>query len=191
MAIDLGNQIATFFTQVVDDITNNLYQKGISASGGTAQSIAQDPLEFEKTKDGYVVKLYMPDYYAYLDEGVKGTGRWTNPKIQAGPNKGKQKTIKQNTGRWSFKDKPPPIASMRAYMKSRAIVGDTVRGQRGTSNSQKQLNAIAGAMAKSIQQQGIKQTNFYSDVVNDELFKEFEQLILDELGVQILVQFEV
>lgn len=175
MAIDLGNKIATFFTQVVDDITNNLYQKGISASGGTAQSIAQDPLEFEKTKDGYVVKLYMPDYYAFLDEGVKGT----------------KTSIRQNTGRFSFTDKTPPIQAMREYMKSRAIVGKTVRGQRHTKNSQKQLDSIAYAMATSIKQKGLKQTNFYSDVVNDELFKEFEQLILDELGVQILVQFEV
>lgn len=177
---DIEDRIDPFWNKVIKDIKDNLVKLGYG-SGMTAQNIEAPRITVGD--NSYKVELIMPDYYAFLDEGVRGKGGWVNPMTSTG----KTKTMRRNTGKFSFKDKMPPASSMRQYMINKGIVGNTKRGSRGTESAQKQLDNIAWAMARSIYQQGLEQTDFYSDVVNESLVQDFTTLVLDELGEDVLV----
>ena len=172
MKYDLGNVIAPFWQDVIDRIKDNLVQRGHNASGNTLQSI--EAPKFKVGDNTYNIQLVMPDHYAYLDQGVRGI-----------------KNKRRNTGMFQYRNKMPPIAAIRKFMINRGIVGKTVRGERHTKNSQKQLDGIAFAIARSIYEKGLEQTDFYSDVVNDQLINEFADVLLDELGREIIINIEI
>jgi hypothetical protein len=182
MKYDIGKElIAPFWQDVVDRIKDNLVKKGRNSSGMTYQEIENPHITVGDK--GYNIKLLMPDYYAYLDEGVRGTGKFgKNPTIRL---------MRRNTGRFFFKQKQPPISAMREFMRNRGIVGKTRKGSRGTKNSQKQLDSIAFAIAHSIWQTGTQQTDFYSDVVNQKLIDDFAQDVIEELGQEIIINIEL
>ena len=163
--------IDPFWQKVIDDIKDSLIASGHNASGNTLQAIEAPRITIGK--NSYKVELIMPDYYAFLDEGVRGV-----------------KGTRKSTGKFSFKDKMPPIASIRSFMANRGIVGTTRRGQRGSMNSQKQLDSVAFAIAKSIFNKGMEQTNFYSNVVNQKLLDNYADLILEQLGKKVIVTFD-
>ena len=185
MKYDLNKSvIAPFWQKVIDDIKENLILKKKSNSGNTLQAIEAPRIQVGDNT--YNIELYMPDYYAYLDEGVRGI-----------------KNKRRNTGRFFYKNKMPPLVAIRQFMKNSAINGDTKRGKRGlggaagpfmdkeTMNNQEKLNKIAWAIARSIYNNGLEQTDFYSDVVNDKLFNNFADQILEELGKDIIVNFKI
>lgn len=185
--------ISPFWNNVIADIKDSLMKSYPDFSSGATAGLIEAPV-ITVGENSYNVKLIMPDYYLFMDEGVRGQGGWVNPMTSTG----KVKSMKRNTGRFFFKDKGkgaggrgqkgiPNIGSMRTFMINRGIVGKTAKGSRGTKNAQKQLDSIAAAIALSIWQQGLEQTDFYSNVVNDKLIEDYADMIAEELGQKILV----
>jgi len=165
------NLIAPFWQDVIDRLRDNLIENYPGSSLRT-YGLIEDP-KFTVGDKSYKIELIMPDYYAYMDEGVKGV-----------------KNKRRNTGKFQFRDKMPPITSIRNFMRNRGIVGKTVRGKRGTKSSQNQLNGIAFAIARSIYNKGLEQSDFYSDVVNDQLINNFAEQLLEELGQEVIISIK-
>ena len=171
--------IDPFWQKVIDDIKDSLIASGHNASGNTLQAIEAPRITVGK--NSYKVELIMPDYYSFLDEGVRGTGKF-------GKN-AKNPFMRINTGKFSFKDKGkgrggkgqrglPPIASIRSHMANRGI-----QARDGLDNT-------AWAISYSIWQKGLEQTNFYSNVVNQKLLDNYADLILEQLGKKVIVTFD-
>ena len=110
----------------------------------------------------------MFDYYEFMDEGVSG----------AKNNKG--------ISRFAYKDKMPPIKAIRTFMFNRTIVTANLDKLKRGNRAQKQQNvedaqnSIAFAISYKIWRDGLKPTNFYSNVVNDALIDKFAQQILNK-----------
>lgn len=153
--------ITKFWQQKIDDIKESLKKSGKWGSGQTGADVS---MTFSASNKSYNIKVIMPDYYQYLDEGVKGT------------NGGRR-----NTGRFAYKDKQPPISAIRNFMLTRGIVSANYRQIRKIKNKalkkksiEKELNSVAFAIAKSIKQKGLEQTDFYSDNINAKTLNQFE-----------------
>lgn len=166
---DLYDTLDDFWKQVVNDLIQSLKDVDRYASGNTAQSIGEEntrPVEI--VSNGFKITLGMFPYYAFMDEGVSG----------AKNNKG--------ISRFAYKDKMPPIKAMRQFMINRGIVSanfqDLKRGNRAQrkQNIEQALNGVAFAISRKIYENGLKPTNFYSNVVNDALIDKFAQQILNK-----------
>ena len=185
------NLIAPFWQDVIDRLRDNLIERYPGSSLKT-YGLIEEP-KFTVGDRSYKIELIMPDYYAYMDEGVRGTGKFgKNPTVRM---------MRRNTGRFSFKDKGkgkggrgqkgiPPIEGIRNFMRNRGIVGRTVKGKRGTKSSTNQLDSIAYSIAHSIWQTGLQQSDFYSDVVNDQLINNFADQLLEELGQEVIINIK-
>jgi len=161
----------SYWQTIVDDLVQSLYDVGRVASGATAQSIGAlntDPVKLS-TK-GFNITIAMPDYYEFLDEGVSG----------AKYNKG--------ISRFKYTDKMPPIKAIRRFMLNRGINAakrsNTTSGKRRDAEAIR--NGIAFAIARSIYEKGLKKTNFYSNVINDDKLQQFEARLLDEFSDSII-----
>lgn len=170
---ELKDHIQKYWQTVIDELVQSLQEVGRFASGVTAQSIGSmnvTPVKF-RYDTSINVTIWMPDYYAYIDEGVSGA--------------------KENTdiSRFKFGAKMPPISAIRQFMINRGIVSDDYRDIRSQpKNSQRKqaidqsLNRLAFVIARAIWRRGLKPTHFYTKVVNDKKLLKFEQLLLTEYG---------
>lgn len=172
MEFDLSSRIAPFWQDVIEQIKDNLISSGKNSSGNTLQSIEAPRIVVGENT--YNIKLVMPSYYAFLDEGVKGV-----------------KGLRRSSGKFGFTNKMPPITAMREFMRNRGIVGTTKRGQRRTQSANQKLNSIAFAIARSIYNKGIEQTDFYSNVVNNDLIDDFADKILNEIGRVVIIKLDL
>jgi hypothetical protein len=92
----------------------------------------------------YQFELKMNDYWEFVDKGVQGVG---------GVKKDGSSWLRKNsTSPFSYRDKKPPISELTAW-----------------SNAQ---GANPFAVQNSIFHRGTKATNFYTDVVDDNLTKD-------------------
>tara|TARA_R110000803_G_scaffold82131_1_gene148195 strand:- start:481 stop:1056 length:576 start_codon:yes stop_codon:yes gene_type:complete len=162
---DAQKYITSFWQQKIDDIKDSLKASGKWGSGVTGQSVS---MNFSASGKAYKIQLLMPDYYQFLDEGVKGT-----------------ENKRSNTGRFAYKSKQPPVDVIRSFMLTRGIVGKNYRKIKNIRNKalkkrsiEKELNSVAFAIARSIKQKGLERTDFYSDNVNASTLKEFEAGVL-------------
>jgi len=172
---EIYDNINGFWQKVIDDLVQSLKDVGRYASGVTAQSIGafnMQPVTMQS--EGFEITIAMPSYYIFMDEGVSG----------AVNNKG--------ISRFKYTNKRPPISAIRAFMINRSIVGDDFRaarkstGKNRQSNIDKALNKVAYAIAYKIWRDGLKPTNFFSDVVNDKLLTKFENEIVSEYSQLII-----
>ncbi len=167
----LYNSLTDYWQTIVDDLVQSLIDVGRYASGNTAQSIgAMNPIPITLTSTGFKVQISMPDYYQYIDEGVSGA--------------------KNNTGisRFKYTDKMPPISAIRKFMRNRAIDpakrSNTKSGKRRDDEDIR--NSIAFVIARSIYENGLKKTNFYTNVINDQKILDFEKRLLDQYTAYII-----
>jgi len=160
-----------YWQKIVDDLVKSLYDVGRVASGATAQSIADgntNPITI--TSNGFRIQIAMPDYYQYIDEGVSGA--------------------KNNTGisRFKYTSKMPPISAIRKFMLNRGI--DPAKESNTTSGKRRDdeaiRNGLAYVIARSIFENGVKPTNFYSNVINDKKLLDFESKLLDQYRKYII-----
>ena len=160
-----------YWQKIVDDLVKSLYDAGRVASGATAQSIADgntNPITI--TSNGFRIQIAMPDYYQYIDEGVSGA--------------------KNNTGisRFKYTSKMPPISAIRKFMLNRGI--DPAKESNTTSGKRRDdeaiRNGLAYVIARSIFENGVKPTNFYSNVINDKKLLDFESKLLDQYRKYII-----
>jgi len=77
MQKELYSKLDKYWQGIVDDLIKSLKEKDRYVSGVTAALIGgkgkNEPVDIFTVKTGTIeVQLYMPEYYAFLDEGVSG-----------------------------------------------------------------------------------------------------------------------
>jgi hypothetical protein len=171
---ELYDSLTDYWQKIVDDLVKSLYDVGRVASGATAQSIgALNPMPITLTSTGFKVQISMPKYYQFIDEGVSGTKNNTN------------------ISRFKYKTKLPNISAIRKFMVNRGINDfSDIKSKRGykpkNTTSGKRRDAeeirksIAYVIARSIFENGVEPTNFYSNVINDQELIEFERQLFVE-----------
>lgn len=173
---ELYNEVNGFWQQVIDDLVQSLKDVGRYASGNTAQSIGSfNTTPVTLISNGFEITIAMPDYAKYIDEGVSGA------------------VNNKNISQYKYTNKKPPIKAIRQFMLNRGIVGQNYRnirsqpkGEGRTRKINDELNSVAFAIAYSIWRDGLKKTNFYSDVVNDNLLSNFAEQLTNEYGRLII-----
>ena len=180
--------LETFFQTAIDKIVDNLStmkdSKGHNrfGSGVTAQEVGQpDNQQITEYASKWVVQIYMPYYYEFIDEGVSG---WANEK--------------KNTGRFKFKKngRPIPREAILSFMRNRGIVYDGFqddkkkRGVKSKQSIKDKLNQLAYIIGRSIKRKGTEGVPFYSSVMTDDFFKSFETNFLDVYGDKVLNDIE-
>lgn len=177
---DLGNIIIT-------DLQKNIDQKDIIASANLRQSINFDVKIFETTIQ---LKLSLADYYKFIDKGVKGS----------------KNSSKAPNSPYSYKNKMPPRDAILEYIKTKPLqikssINLTKLNKKGvqvkrratteekkTIEEERDLAAIL--IQKSIFNKGLKATNFYSDVVNEELFDKFRKELSEAFKQDIIISLK-
>lgn len=185
----LFNSLLKYWQTIINGMRDELEIAYPMSSGATASQIGtlnDKPITI--TSQGFQVTISMPDYYEFLDEGVKGA-KSTYSKSSGSP--------------FAYTDKMPPIDAMLKFMKNRGIsklrprakVKSAKKSGRLKRDSQRKntraarsadlesrLRSIAFAIAKSIFNKGLEATNFYSNVINDPQLRKFEARLLDEFS---------
>ena len=180
--------LETFFQTAIDKIVDNLStmkdSKGHNrfSSGVTAQEVGQpDNQQITEYTNKWVVQIYMPYYYEFIDEGVSG---WANEK--------------KNTGRFKFKKngRPIPREVILSFMRNRGIVYDGFqddkkkKGVKSKQSIKDKLNQLAYIIGRSIKRKGTEGVPFYSSVMTEDFFKSFETNFLDVYGDKVLNDIE-
>lgn len=180
--------LETFFQTAIDKIVDNLStmkdSKGHNrfGSGLTAQEVGQpDNQQIKEFTNKWVVQIYMPYYYEFVDEGVSG---WQNQK--------------KNTGRFKFKKngRPIPREAILSFMRNRGIVYDGFqddkkkKGVKSKQSIKDKLNQLAYIIGRSIKRKGTEGVPFYSSVMTEDFFKSFETNFLDVYGDKVLNDIE-
>ena len=180
--------LETFFQTAIDKIVDNLStmhdSKGHNrfGSGVTAQEVGQpDNQQITEYASKWVVQIYMPYYYEFVDEGVSG---WQNQK--------------KNTGRFKYKKngRPIPREVILSFMRNRGIVYDGFqsdkkkKGVKSKQTIKDKLNQLAYIIGRSIKRKGTEGVPFYSSVMTDDFFKSFETNFLDVYGDKVLNDIE-
>jgi len=175
-----------FWADTIKQLTDNLLRndrlgRNRFASGVTSQSIGlwnEEPITI-LAKDNYRVQIFMPSYYAYIDEGVQGAANFADNR-------------RQTTGRFAFRNLMPPWrginSPIRKFMLNRGIIPDNFRKAK---DKEKALDSLAFVIARGIYRRGIERTDFYSDVVNDALIARLEQGLLNAAAEQIFEIIEI
>lgn len=180
--------LETFFQTAIDKIVDNLStmkdSKGHNrfSSGVTAQEVGQpDNQQIKEYASKWVVQIYMPYYYEFIDEGVSG---WANEK--------------KNTGKFKFKKngRPIPREVILSFMRNRGIVYDGFqsdkkkKGVKSKQSIKDKLNQLAYIIGRSIKRKGTEGVPFYSSVMTEDFFKSFETNFLDVYGDKVLNDIE-
>jgi hypothetical protein len=191
MQKELYSKLDKYWQGIVDDLIKSLKEKDRYVSGVTAALIGgkgkNEPVDIFTVKTGTIeVQLYMPEYYAFLDEGVSGA------------------VNNKNRSQFSYKDKGkgaggrgqkgiPNVMAIRRFMRNRSIVPTNVRKAKNSkTKASKRQSAedarmnLAFAISYNIWKNGTKKTNFYSDVVNDQRIADFGTNLIEYYGDYII-----
>lgn len=186
-ASSVSDVFLKYKASIIDELTKNLHESGKDQPGKLIQSV-----DVKIGVDGSSVsfKLFMEDYWKYVDEGVQGT--------KAG---GITSQYKFKTG-----GKRIPLDSIKKFIAARGIAPtqNIKKGQQLSKlrnkklkkvikkeNKQVALNSAAFAIGTAIKQNGIKPTYFFSDVINDELHfaikKDLEKVLKKEIELSFTI----
>lgn len=186
-ASSVSDVFLKYKASIIDELTKNLHESGKDQPGKLIQSV-----DVKIGVDGSSVsfKLFMEDYWKYVDEGVQGT---------------KGGGI---TSQYKFKPggKRIPLDSIKKFIAARGIAPtqNIKKGQQLSKlrnkklkkvikkeNKQVALNSAAFAIGTAIKQNGIKPTYFFSDVINDELHfaikKDLEKVLKKEIELSFTI----
>lgn len=149
------NKILIEFGQkIVKELSQNLNTYGYKGGKLDASGQLRSSIRFT-TKilgDEFVFQLSMADYYQWVDEGRK-PGKWPGEYPSVNP---------ANILKW-----------MQTKHSLRSKIGSTSKANRAgikglASVNIKQAQSLAYLIGRKIKREGIKPTNFFSDVYNDE-----------------------
>jgi len=177
----IENFLQEWAQSVTDMIRENLESKGEYYRRSTlAQEIIALPVE--STNDGYRLVITMPDYGQFIDKGVRG-----NKTSFAAPQ-----------SEYEFRNKMPPVDSIVLWIKKRGDINvalSTKKKEKLKSLKTRQIKKafkqrsfdyqvrqVAFAIAKGVQQKGIRATHFYSEIVNDDLLNELSASLGSKYG---------
>lgn len=187
--------VKDFAQGLVDDLTENLGKADAIATGNLAQSIGFKPLQIYK--NGIIFELVMDSYYKYVDEGVKG----------------RDSSTKAPFSQYQFKEKRPPYKPIKNWLISKGYkpkeefisksqqerLDELAKITRRKSVLKKKLKkqtmdeimtSFAIATAYNIQKNGLRATNFYSSVVNQERFDKFAKDLSEAFKKDIIISLK-
>ena len=193
----VGELVFDFASDILKDLQSNLRDRGINATDNLSQSITFEPLHILKT--GIVFELMLDSYYKYVDKGVKGA----------------DDSAKAPNSPYQYKDKIPPVSKLQQWIKDKPLmiktsVDLTKRDSKGNPLINKktgkimkkrpstveketiegEIEKVAFLMAEGIRRKGLKATNFYSDVVNEERFNKFRKDIAEAFKQDVIISIK-
>ena len=193
----VGELVFNFASDILKDLQSNLRDRGINASDNLSQSITFEPLHILKT--GIVFELMLDSYYKYVDKGVKGANS-----SELAPN-----------SPFKYSNKIPPVSKLRQWIRDKPLVIKTSvdlikRDSKGNpiinkktgkimkkrpstvekETIESEIEKVAFLMAEGIRRKGLKATNFYSDVVNEERFNKFAKELSEAFKQDIIISLK-
>ena len=186
-----------FASNILKDLQDNLVKSNAMATGNLYQSITWEPLQILKT--GIVFELMLDSYYKYVDKGVKG----------------KDSSSKAPGSPYQYNDKIPPVSKLRQWIRDKPLMIKTSvdlikRDSKGNplinkktgkimkkrpstvekETIESEIEKVAFLMAEGIRRKGLKATNFYSDVVNEERFNKFAKELSEAFKQDIIISLK-
>jgi hypothetical protein len=145
-----GDTLADFLQRFGNDLTEDL-KNSVTREIGAGTNLAES-IRFSVVGDsgGYRFRVFVPEYGTFLDEGVQGRGG-TKADGTGWINKG-------GNSRFSFNQKKPPMND-----------GNGIQGL-GTWSTSRGLNPWA--VQNAVFHQGIRRTDWYSNVVDENLIND-------------------
>lgn len=170
------NTILTEFgNKIVKELSSNLNTYGhnggkIDSSGELRSSIR---FTTKILGDEYSFQLSMKDYYEWVDEGRKA-GKWAGAYPSVNPNN----ILKWMQTKSSLQSKigTPSAKIGRASKKSSAVINIT------------KAKSLAFLISRKIKEKGIKPTNFFSDVYNDDALLDLRNKLSAQLQKDIRIE---
>jgi uncharacterized iron-regulated protein len=175
--------LGLYAMEFISKAQKNLKQANKISTGGLSES-----MRFESTEmpGGLSLKIFVNDYYKFIDEGVQGAG----PKS------------KNRTSPYKYRDKMPPIIEIMKWMRTNVNAAAIDDQRTKLSKLQKKrkrlketvkradsIRKIAFMFAKSIQMKGFKKTGFWSRAF-DESFKDFGPKMAEAMGADIRIDLK-
>jgi len=193
----VGELVFDFANDILKDLQSNLRDRGINATDNLSQSITFEPLHILKT--GIVFELMIDSYYKYVDQGVKGAD--SSAKAPNSPFKYSNKLPPVSKLKQWIRDKPLMIKTsvdlIKRDSKGNPIInkktGKIIKKRPSTVEKQTiegEIEKAAFLMAEGIRRKGLKATNFYSDVVNEERFDKFRKEIAEAFKQDIIISLK-
>jgi len=204
----VGELVFDFANGLLKDLQENLVNSDSMATGNLYQSISFEPLHITKT--GIMFELIMDSYYKYVDKGVKG--RDDSSKAPNSPYQFKDKRppsgpIKEWLTTKGYKPNFEHTRDEEGKITKRSLVSGLQQKRLSELSAIKRkksklrtklkkqtmdeiMTSFAIATALNIQKNGIKATNFYSDVVNEERFDKFRKKIAEAFKQDIIISIK-
>ena len=172
--------LGLYAMEFIGKAQKNLKQANKISTGGLSES-----MRFESTEmpGGLSLKIFVNDYYKFIDEGVQGAG----PKS------------KNRTSPYKYRDMMPPIIEIMKWMRTNVNAARIDDQRTKLSKLQKKrkrlketvkradsIRKVAFMFAKSIQMKGFKKTGFWSRAF-DESFKDFGPKMAEAMGADIRI----
>jgi hypothetical protein len=178
--IDLNDVTLSFFERYsaiyVKAIAESINNKGVVASGKMLKGV--DP---EVSKDGNTLRIYMANYYDFVNKGVKGVDK-SSKNAPNSPYKYKTYGMSE-AGRKSIKQY---IQSGKAKIKV-ATRKNTVNAVGQEKKKVSLLDLKTDALVYLIKKWGIKTTNFFDDAT-DQVQKEMIEDLGEVMARTIVIQ---
>lgn len=166
---------------VVDAMVLNLTQLNKKASSDLIQSIAFDV----KDHGDYIqLKLLAAPHYKFVNDGRRGVKmKWTdNPDLMIGKRKPTAKL--------------PPFEAISNWIRFKGVtslsksgLGFKTRQTSRVSDKVKKMQLVE-LIRRKIKRDGIEPTYFYTQVVNKQTINDLSQILLNQTGKQLVVNFK-
>jgi len=169
--IDTSDVLIKWGNELLDGIRSSIDKNRLFNSGELRQSVG---LEFKQGTDKIILNINMADYYQFMDEGVQGTGA-TKPNLNS-------------TSPFSFTKQNIASGVLDGWVNNSGVLGSFI-GDTGLDKD-KAIKSLTFLIGRSIASQGLKRTNFYSDVVNKKSFDDLSKMLSKALKKNIEVVIE-
>lgn len=171
--------LAVMRQETIDALTQSLEKVNRVSTGQLSQSIKVD-LPVNDGELSFI--LSMDDYWKFVDEGVNGTQKKVGSKFSF-----KKKNLKQLAVLEFIANRGISANNIATQYKNSK--GEVVRRKKPLSGD-KARKTLAFLMGRSMALKGIKPTNFYTDVINNEWKADFTKRVAVALGEDIKIAFK-
>lgn len=170
--------VAQYISEFLTAAAENLKKTESVTTGKLVESLDFD---LETTSTGYVINFTALDYYRFVDLGVRGSGA----------------SRKNSSSPYKYTDKMPPIAPIRKWIKDNRLTARATDVKRYGAidretkaiDQNKANKSLAYLIARSIKNEGLKATNFWTDAL-EETFADFGQNLSKALGVNVSINIQ-